>query len=146
MQFQPIQTVKLYRVSQSKKETLQLVHSTLILSNIQWGLFLCPRLSLALLFLLAGQFPPWGDKGSDFCEYSASTWQRRSKKFHYVTGWNNLYMSWFGEMCKCGRSSLNLKIINGAFSHGTQTSCSALVSRRLEQAPRKAVGWEDGRR
>lgn len=47
----PRQSVK------KKTQMLQLVHSALILSNIQWGLFLCPRLSLPLLFLLAGRLP-----------------------------------------------------------------------------------------
>lgn len=32
-----------------------LLHSTLILNNIQWSPFLCPRLSVTLLFLLPGQ-------------------------------------------------------------------------------------------
>lgn len=139
MQFQPIQTVQLYRVSQSKKNVADgAFHSNSQQHPVRS--LPVPQVITGTPFPVSRAAPLWGDKGSNFCEYSASTWQRHSKKFHYVTGWNNLYMSWFGEMCKCGRSSLNLKIINGSFFHSTQTSCSALVSRRLEQAPVRLLG------
>lgn len=42
----------------------QLVHSTLILSHIQWGLFLCPQVITGTPFPVRRAAPLWGDKGS----------------------------------------------------------------------------------
>lgn len=40
------------------------MHSTLILSNIQWGLFLCPQVITGTPFPVRRAAPLWGDKGS----------------------------------------------------------------------------------
>lgn len=85
-----------------KKKLLQLVHSTLILSYIQWGLFLCPQVITGTPFPVSRAAPLGEIRALGVLCQTGNYIQR----FHCVTGWANV------DPCTRGWSTLNLGIMN----------------------------------